>query len=1393
VHLKHYEVQRGIAMTKIIDLINYHSSYGKQVRLLEYYYNHEQNLEHMAGYRAIRSHREAFLELALAQLPDKTNREKVLMLTGSIGTGKSHLCLMLANYYSHKRTDIEMQSFFENWAERDPDGAEKLESWRGDGRYLVAPCDFGKPRSFEDMVLTAIERSLTEEGAEEIVFETHYKGAIRLLENWEERYQKGEPSGAYQDFLVYLGGDDPTAEVEKLKGNLRKNESTAMELFRVTYHNATGQNWAFRLDNLNAILSDLLSSTEFQKRYRGLVVIADEFGYALNENRVSPSVFQAFAEMSKDGVAGMQLMFVGVGHRRLLAYASNPQLQIDFRVVSDRIREVSLESEELEQIISSLVSPNTHHPAWEEHIKGQNDWLLTQMTGYASKLHLFDYLSEPELKVQIVENIYPMHPIATYCLTKISQEMGSDARSVFAFFRKFEPPLEGSYTWFVNNYQVTQPQGELNIYTPDLLARYFKESDSSTEITVRSEIRDHIRNYRAAVEEAQRFAYKRKLTKEIDSFTQTVLDLIFVYRVSNINVIQQTLEYGLNINRQENRKRLSSEIKSLIADKIIFEAPSGEYEFRRSDMVDLNSLIAEQRNELLEQALDLPELIKSLTKQGWDDYTDAKGHNQIYLGDKRLLRVFAAPNELSSKRTLSDGTEVSFWEYHDNRRFSQNTWNDQYDGTMVYVVCENEMDIKTAEQAVKSNDSESIIVGVPNIPLPIRDTVINLLAVLNFKDTEAYTKLDFQEKSMVDEMLGSKNQKEGRYGDFIQARDRYLSAKDLYWYREDGKTHLAFVTNAYAPADELMNKLFTKRITISHDYLSKAHPKSFSGSKDSALQEAVSRLITIDRPIQIDHSEKENRGEIRYLLKALVNEGVLIQEGDYDGNIAHYQLETNVDRYRNKFPALVDLIEELKKITRGDMLNIWGLLSNKIQAPYGLGPYALAVFTACVFRYFGDELRLKLDPQGYGYSPTNEASIIIDVATGRYASAVIERRLINPAISKLVDDVYQLFSDKPAQAGTHQTLFESWRSLLDWWKSLTSLEKATGIYEDDSTAFLIVDMMSKLYDDPAGYQIFLEEIKTIYGFNPDSELEESQAQEIIIELAKDKETIEYRSETIKSKLIQELTSLFQPSGTTYQDYKDAILDWYNDLHPDQKLSQSGRQSSAPLSLLDAIPKLEDLEKLLLETIPQSYGFKIGKVDDWTQDQSAIYIRKFSDALETINQSLPTIPAPIWETTVEASEGYQGVPDIRFRNSVSLIVSVPEGGNVVRISEGNDPTQAKQFETVEKSNNCRLEINESCSYSLVTQNEHGEFSKIIRLNFINLDDKNKLISEIAPKLDPGERLYRFQNPVDKQGLVVLLVDIVDKLKSDNRIPSADVLGAFEDVIQRIQKGLEDENK
>ncbi|MEI8131486.1 MAG: hypothetical protein WCG34_03565 [Leptolinea sp.] len=1368
-------------MTKIIELVNFHTAYGSQVRLHDHYYDDSDNRIRMSGYVPIRAHRTAFQQLAKAQLPDRTLKDKVFMLTGSYGTGKSHLCLMLANYFSHKSDVVSMQSFFANWAKRDQDGAQQMRNMRGDGRYLVAICEFGTGKPFEDMVLSSIEEALSAEGAENVALNSHFKGVLRQIEEWEKRRAAGDPAGAFDDFLRFLGSEEDESELEKLKKDLEQNVSRAMERFQDAYQKAIGQRFSMHNDSLKAVLEDLLRSPEFKQRYRGLVILADEFGYALSDGKVSMSVFQSFAEMAKDGVEGIPLIFVGTGHRNFEAYA-NVASGVDFRVVRDRITEVSLLSEELEQIIAALVSPKKEDSIWKTEIQG--NWLLGRMANETThqayrKGKLFDYLTEPELLDQIVQNIYPMHPLSVFCLTKMSQDLGSDARSVFSFFR--QDAGMGSYIWFVNSQDVKKSNGSLNIYTPDLLVKYFEtdiDIDSPSKL-VRDTVRESIRNYRAAVEEVNRQA-RSSFTGEVDPFVQQILDLMFVYKISTIPITASSLMYGLNLYNPDEKKPLENVLKSLRDSKVIFMGSSGELEFRRSDMADVEALIQEHLQEVVNQPLDFAERITKIAETLFETNLPVAEYNSLFQEDKRLRRVFATPQDLLKKNKLADGSELSFWDILEQERKGQKDWKDRYEGVIVYVLCEDENDIQNARQAARGNHAPTILVGIPREPIPVKEKIQKFQAVQRFMDDSKYQKLDTQEKSLVEEIHGKDISKTGRIGEVIKTRDQYLSAQGLTWYQQDGKILVNQPKNAHEPADALMSLLYTKRNTVPHPILNLAHPPRFAGARDNALREAVARLVDYGRLVEIDADEKESQGEIRYLRNVFSHQGLLHKNSDHLGSIAHYELVQDIVSYQNKFPALVELVNFLRGIQRGQKESIWQKLKTLSEAPYGLGPYALSLFLAVAVRYLGDELRLKPNPTQFGYSSVSDPDIIISVATGQYPNATVERVEKTQAVTMLIDGVYNLFTETPAPAATHHTQNAAWQTMLAWWKKRTRLECTSGIYPSDSATQKLAEMMTNNEPLKTAAQTFLDELKEANGFDPSADLDEAQAVIILDELGQCKQTIESHTGTIKSEIINSIGKLFTPQGITYMDYSDAIRAWLNGLHPDQKDKHASWQTATSRTLLDALPRISDVEKMLLEEIPNSTAFGYSRVDDWTYDRSKEYIERFMDAKEKIDNGLPKVPAPFWSTTQGQDAPSQENGFISYHAGVDLRVTAL-AGTIVRVTRETDPIKSKQFEVVGEGTTQTFSISESCSYYLVS-NAAGEYSKIIELKFRNQDDDYKLIPEAQGRLDRRERYYNFRNPVDSDSLMVLLNNLILHIREDGLISEDEIAQAFGKVIQ-----------
>ena len=105
-------------MTKIRDIVDISSGYTSYVDLNTEYLKPEDNMVRMKRYRPITAHRLAFEKIANALNPKD---RRFYFLSGSYGTGKSHLLLMLANYFATPNDLPEMVKFFESYSQSQAD------------------------------------------------------------------------------------------------------------------------------------------------------------------------------------------------------------------------------------------------------------------------------------------------------------------------------------------------------------------------------------------------------------------------------------------------------------------------------------------------------------------------------------------------------------------------------------------------------------------------------------------------------------------------------------------------------------------------------------------------------------------------------------------------------------------------------------------------------------------------------------------------------------------------------------------------------------------------------------------------------------------------------------------------------------------------------------------------------------------------------------------------------------------------------------------------------------------------------------------------------------------------------------------------------------------------
>jgi len=168
----------------------------------------------MAMYRPTKAHRMAFERICKGLY--QPNDKKFYLLSGSYGTGKSHLCLMTANVLSRSSGDPEIAGFHENYARLDPEKAKLLKNIRKDGQYLVAICDYHSGRHFEDVVMKAVFDACNAKGLNAGV-ETEFDEAERQLADMVAAFLEEAAGKHFPEFIEAKGYNLPFSEDKRFR------------------------------------------------------------------------------------------------------------------------------------------------------------------------------------------------------------------------------------------------------------------------------------------------------------------------------------------------------------------------------------------------------------------------------------------------------------------------------------------------------------------------------------------------------------------------------------------------------------------------------------------------------------------------------------------------------------------------------------------------------------------------------------------------------------------------------------------------------------------------------------------------------------------------------------------------------------------------------------------------------------------------------------------------------------------------------------------------------------------------------------------------------------------------------------------------------------------------
>lgn len=502
------------------------------------------NAEKIAGFiptsEAIKFIDDAISSTRSTGVSEKTSSEsRAGILIGPYGKGKSYIVLeTLSLLYNNP----DLKDIFESLAEKikvkNPGVAENILQYVKSRRRLLPIVINGNSQSLSQSFLYALHLTLKRREFENLMPETHFESAAKMIEKWENEYPE----------TLEKFNNLASVKAVEFKRNLLNYDSDFFEEFEKLYPSLTsGSEFnPFAGFDVADIYEQVCKKLCESGKYDGIFVVYDEFGKYLESSIAHATVkdtklLQDFAERS-DRSGKNQLHLLLICHKEIENYIDIlPKQKVDgWKGVSERFRHIHLYNNysEVYSLISAAILKNAsewksfcvQNKAQFENLK--NVWL-------GSGFRLFSNL-EDYFKDTVLYGCYPLHPVTSYILPRLSEKVAQNERTLFTFLSGNDKNGFSSLIGKLEKSEKTAADGrefllggKILLFTPDVLFDYFENQLQNEPYT--SEIKKYYLVAAKILRQLENNSLEAKIVKTIsliyclNQFERLSPDLNFLF------------------------------------------------------------------------------------------------------------------------------------------------------------------------------------------------------------------------------------------------------------------------------------------------------------------------------------------------------------------------------------------------------------------------------------------------------------------------------------------------------------------------------------------------------------------------------------------------------------------------------------------------------------------------------------------------------------------------------------------------------------------------------------------------------------------------------------------------------------------------------------------------
>ena len=436
------------------------SNFIKPVESFQYAINLKydiKSIDKVKNYIATTSAIDVIEDILLSVNPNSNDRARILI--GPYGKGKSHLVLVMVALLYYKDKKI-FENLLNKIKEYKPDLYDLAISILESKEKMLPVIVSGTSLDVAQSLLVGLKAALEEEGLDDIMPNTYFNAAIDMIKLWESDYRD-----TFKKFIELI--DVPNKEfIYQLS---IYNQGT-YDRFVEIYPQLTSGSEFNPMQGIDVVdLFEDVANKITKRGYKGLFIVYDEFSKFLEgsihkNSSMDIKLLQDLAEKCNRSKEE-QLHILLISHKSIGNYVDKlPKEKIDaWKAVENRFKSVEinyLESQTYE-IMSQVILKDKE--AWEDY-KEEYRKEFKQLALDISRSGIFDGINS--LEEHVIYGNFPLHPITTYILPKISEKVAQNERTIFTFLSSSE--LNTLEHFIRNNSR------EFSLMTADYIYDYFE-------------------------------------------------------------------------------------------------------------------------------------------------------------------------------------------------------------------------------------------------------------------------------------------------------------------------------------------------------------------------------------------------------------------------------------------------------------------------------------------------------------------------------------------------------------------------------------------------------------------------------------------------------------------------------------------------------------------------------------------------------------------------------------------------------------------------------------------------------------------------------------------------------------------------------------------------------